>query len=160
MPPGPKPAPSVADAARGHRPTEEDRIPPAEVQADPRALEAWCATLEALDAVGLFHRADRATVARYAVLTGHYRACLDDLRETGPFMQTKTGYRAPSPAATNLLRVADKLAAIEAALGLTPRSRAGMKVQPTSPEDDEAALLLAYTRPPVDRRPAEDLRGA
>lgn len=147
MPRGPKPAPTVADAARGRRPTDEDRSPPPEVQADPRAVEAWDATLDALDAVGLFHRADRAIVARYAVLTGHYHACLADLRESGPFMQTRTGYRAPSPAATNLLKLADKLAAIEAALGLTPRSRANMKVQPAGPDDEDAELLRKFLEP-------------
>jgi P27 family predicted phage terminase small subunit len=113
-------------------------------------VEAWDATLAALDAVGLFHRADRAIVARYAVLTGHYHACLVDLRETGPFMETKTGYRAPSPAATNLLKLADKLGAIEAALGLTPRSRANMKVQPSSLDDEEERLLRKFIIPPPD----------
>ncbi len=147
MPRGPKPKPTVADAAPAHRATTEDRAAPPEVQADPRAVEAWDATLAALDAVGLFHRADRAIVARYAVLTGHYHACLVDLRETGPFMETKTGYRAPSPAATNLLKLADKLAAIEAALGLTPRSRANMKVQPPSVDDEDERLLRAFTVP-------------
>mgnify|MGYP006299565411 CR=1 FL=1 len=149
MPRGPRPKPTLADTARGHHPTEEDRSPPPEVQADPRAVEAWDATLDALDAVGLFHRADRAIVARYAVLTGHYHACLEDLRETGPFMETKTGYRAPSPAATNLLKLADKLAAIEAALGLTPRSRANMKVQPASLSDEEERLLRTFIAPPA-----------
>ena len=153
MPRGPKPKPTVADSARAHRATDTDRVAPPEVQADPRAVEAWDATLAALDAVGLFHRADRATVARYAVLTGHYHACLVDLRETGPFMETKTGYRAPSPAATNLLKLADKLGAIEAALGLTPRSRANMKVQPSRMDEESERRLREFIgpRPPGSR---------
>lgn len=154
MPRGPKPKPTVADAARSHRATDTDRAAPPEVQADPRAVEAWDATLAALDAVGLFHRADRAIVARYAVLTGHYHACLVDLRETGPFMETKTGYRAPSPAATNLLKLADKLGAIEASLGLTPRSRANMKVQPTQFNEEYDEMLRKFCIPaPSASRP-------
>jgi P27 family predicted phage terminase small subunit len=143
---GPKPKPKLIEQTRARLATDSERCAPLEVTADPLAVVAWERTVEALEAVGLFHRADRAMISRYATLTGVYLACLDDIRSRGMTMTTKTGYEAPSPAATHLLKIAGTLTAIEASLGLTPRARAGMKVMPPNESDDEdEALLRTYT---------------
>jgi phage terminase small subunit len=50
--------------------------------------------------------------------------------------------------------LADKLAAIEAALGLTPRSRANMKVQPAQFNEEYDEMLRKFCIPPPNgRRP-------
>ena len=142
---GPKPKPKLIERTRASVATDSERSAPPEVAADPLAVLAWEQTVAALEAVGLFHKADRAMVARYATLTGVYLVCLDDIRSRGMTMQTKTGYEAPSPAATHLLKIAGTLTAIEASLGLTPRSRAGMKVMPPNESDEDEAALRAFT---------------
>jgi len=129
-----------AAAAAGEGPVS----PPPEVAASDHATEHWHATVAALRSVGLWHRADAAVVARYAVTSALYGDCLRDIGRQGLHVVTGTGYRMPSPAATTAIKLANQLLALEQSLGLTPRSRARMKVV-TGPEDDSDRLMAKLT---------------
>jgi len=118
--------------------------PPPEVAASDHATEHWHATIGGLRALGIWHRADAPTVARYAITSALYRDCLRDIARQGLYVVTGSGYRMPSPAATTAIKLANQLLAMEQSLGLTPRSRSRMNVAANG-EDDSERLMAKLT---------------
>jgi P27 family predicted phage terminase small subunit len=144
---GPKPKPTLLTAYSGAKsPSAKegpDPAPPAVVAAGEIAVATWDSTVASLRALGVWHDADRAAVARYALLTAMHDACAEEVRRDGPTVTTSSGYVTPSPASTMLLKLAASLLALEGALGLSPRTRNRMKAD--APED--LGELERFTRP-------------
>jgi P27 family predicted phage terminase small subunit len=69
-----------------------------------------------------------------------YDSCLRDIARQGLHVVTGTGYRMPSPAATTAIKLASQLLQLEQSLGLTPRSRARMKLAVSSESTDDQLM--------------------
>lgn len=118
--------------------------PPADVAADPVALQRWTETVAALRELGLWHPADRPVVQRYCLMASAWTAAYRDVQERGPSMPTSTGYEALRPSAVQLNKLAAALLSLETALGLNAKARQRMSAvagQPFEHDDPEAALL-------------------
>jgi hypothetical protein len=76
--------------------------------------------------------ADSPTVARYAVLHEMHRRYAAECLAGGDVMETKTGYRSPTPAATMFVKLSASLLATEKALGLPAGVRKEMPAPPMS----------------------------
>lgn len=131
---GPKPMPTMLSTQQSAAGGPGD--PPPEVQASPVALDVWRRTTAALESVSLWHQADGSILARYCILSAMHRECQADVTRNGMTITTNSGYRAPSPAATTLLKLSTQLLAIEQSIGLTPRSRSRMKAPLTKAVDE------------------------
>jgi P27 family predicted phage terminase small subunit len=117
--------------------------PPVEVTTDKDALVIWHRVVNDLRQLGTWHAVDQGVVARYAITIALWRAALANVRKNGPSMQTKTGYQAPTPAATLMLKLSAQALAMETTLGMTPRSRSRMKVDtPHAPDPLDEFLTL------------------
>lgn len=116
--------------------------PPAEVAADPAALEVWTTTVAALRENGLWTSADRAVVARYSLLSSLWAAAQRDVAEHGTVMRTRSGYESVRVSAVLVTKLAGAMLAIENALGMNPRGRQKLKAAGPKPEDDPEYRLL------------------
>jgi len=123
---GPKRHPTLLTTAA--ETASDPAAPPIEVTTDAAALAIWHRVVRDLRQLGTWHGVDQGVVARYAITIALWRAALASVRKDGPSMQTKTGYQAPTPAATLMLKLSAQALAMETTLGMTPRSRSRMKV--------------------------------
>lgn len=143
---GPQRKPTALSANRDKRSAAGLDAPPADVAADPVALEAWDRAVGGLQALDLWHRADRDVVARYALLWSQWEACRQDVAANGLTMETKTGYRAMSPTATLMAKLSPQLLTLEVALGFTSRARARMRVTAPEKQDDNLTRFIRGER--------------
>lgn len=127
---GPQPKPRLLDMDRDQDPVFP--TPPPEVAGSPHALEVWTRTVSAMRGMGTWSEADSATVARYAVLHEMHRRYAAECLAGGDVMETKTGYRSPTPAATMFVKLSASLLATEKALGLPAGVRKEMPAPPGS----------------------------
>jgi P27 family predicted phage terminase small subunit len=112
------------------------------VAADPIALAAWERAVTGLQALDLWHRADRDVVTRYALMWSTWEACRRDVAANGLTMETRTGYRAPSPTATLMSKIAPQLLTLEVAMGFTARARARMRITAPNRVDDKLSKFI------------------
>lgn len=141
---GRQPKPTALSVHRGGAAAGRPTDPPAEVSADPVALETWHRTLASLQELELWHRADAAIVARYCVMTALFRRCLAEVNTDGMAMATTTGYQAVRPAASQMIKFASQLNVMESSLGLTAKARSRMKVAAPAGPDPLDEFLAAY----------------
>jgi phage terminase small subunit len=129
---GPQRKPRLADFDSDPDQDLEVPQPPPEVAGSPHALEVWTRTVAAMQKMRTWSEADSATVARYAVLHEMHRRYAAECLAGGDVMETKTGYRSPTPAATMFVKLSASLLATEKALGLPAGVRKEMPVPPGS----------------------------
>jgi phage terminase small subunit len=115
---------------------EEVDVPPApaELGGSPHAVDVWNRTVTAMQLLGTWSEADAQTVARYSLLSEMHRRYAAECLAGGDVMETKTGYRSPTPAATMLVKLSASLLATEKALGLP----AGVRKDMPAPEGSDA----------------------
>ena len=124
----------------------------------PLALEEWQRVTPELLAAGLMTPLDRAGLAVYSALWGHLVEAERDVKANGLTLTTTTaaGKRrtVPNPSAAVLSRVAALLRSFLVEFGMTPASRARLRVesQPTTFSKVEQFLLKhgASDRAPAD----------
>lgn len=138
---GPQRKPRLLDFNADRRPTEAPE-PPAEVAGSPHALEVWTRTVAAMKDMGTWSEADSSTVARYAVLHEMHRRYAAECLAGGDVMETKTGYRAPTPAATMFVKLSASLLATEKALGLPAGTRKDLPAPPVGSISDRINAFL------------------
>lgn len=131
---GPAPKPRLID----YRPDTDGDVDvppaPAELAGSPYAVDVWHRTVTAMLELGTWSDADAATVARYALLSEMHRRYAAECLAGGDVMETKTGYRSPTPAATMFVKLSASLLATEKALGLP----AGVRKDMAAPEGGDA----------------------
>jgi len=123
---GPKRKPRLLDLDQDPDQEREVPQPPPEVAGSLHALEVWNRTVAAMQGLRTWSEADAATVARYAILHEMHRRYAAKCLAGGDVMETKTGYRSPTPAATMFVKLSASLLATEKALGLPAGVRKGM----------------------------------
>jgi hypothetical protein len=139
---GPQPKPRLADFDSDPDQDPEVPQPPAEVAGSPHALEVWIQTVTAMQRMGTWSPADSATVARYAILHEMHRRYAAECLAGGDVMETKTGYRSPTPAATMFVKLSASLLATEKALGLP----AGVRKEMPAPTGSMTDSLNRWLR--------------
>jgi hypothetical protein len=92
--------------------------------------------------MGTWSPADSATVARYAILHEMHRRYAAECLAGGDVMETKTGYRSPTPAATMFVKLSASLLATEKALGLP----AGVRKEMPAPTGSMTDSLNRWLR--------------
>lgn len=138
---GPRPRPRLLSIDRTPKPDGSVQPPP-EVAGCPHALEVWQRTVAAMQGMGTWSAADSATVARYAILHEMHRRYAVECLAGADVMETSTGYRSPTPAATMLLKLSGTLLATEKALGLPAAARRQIGA-PAPAEPDALDRFLA-----------------
>ena len=164
---GPIPTPSALRVLRGNpgrrrqtktEPTLPPGIPDPPAFLSEIALQEWQRVAPALAAAGLMTPLDRAGLAVYSALWGHLVEAERDVKANGLTLTTTTaaGKRrtVPNPSAAVLSRVAALLRSFLVEFGMTPASRARLRVesQPTTLSKVEQ-FLLKHGAP--DRAPAD-----
>jgi phage terminase small subunit len=133
--PGPAPKPRLIDYTPDpDRGDPEVPPPPAEVCGSPYAVEVWNRTVAAMMELGTWSEADAQIVARYALLSEMHRRYAAECLAGGDVMETRTGYRSPTPAATMFVKLSASLLATEKALGLP----AGIRKEMPAPDGGDA----------------------
>ncbi len=109
---------------------------------DDIALDEWNRLVGELAQVGTLHKLDRTLLATYCVLWSHLTQAERGIREHGLVIKGATGAAQASPYYSVAMRAASQLTRIAAELGLSPSSRARLKVQPPADQDDEFERML------------------
>lgn len=130
--------------ARRDEPTPEPGIPSMPVPLDGEALRCWNDLAPKLSAMGVLAVIDGIALARYCRLWGRWTEAESFIAEHGMTLVTtkKSGQTTHSlyPQVRQAARLAEELLRLEREFGLTPSSRAGLRVTAREPERDSSKL--------------------
>lgn len=133
---GRPPVPTAIKMCRGNpgqRPLGGEPAPPPGDPAPPRlldglALEKWSEMVPLLTGMGVFTQADRTTLERYCLAYEQWVGMVKHVKEHGGTQITQTGYSQITAESALEKQLRADLLAIERQFGMTPASRATMKV--------------------------------
>ena len=133
---GPKPVPKAAKRRRGTFRADRDGGTPEPKSEKPRrpawlgkeASRHWTAIAAELEGMGVLARADQVALALLCQALADYLAARQEVAEQGMTFLTESGYVTQHPAVGMMNRAWERVVKLAREFGMTPSSRAGLKV--------------------------------
>lgn len=95
------------------------------------ALAEWERVMPQLSEAGILKKIDRVALAQYCLVYARWVEAETQVKSTGPFVRTKTGYLVMHPSLKLIEKYLEQMKSYMADFGMTPASR--VRIKPGSP---------------------------